>query len=75
MDENSLNRVTSRREFLIKSLKTVGYSVPVVMAFSSVALADWTNRYRSHHGPRKPKPPGHRHRPPRNRPRPHRGRR
>ena len=45
MDENSLNRVTSRRDFLKKSLKTVGYSIPVMMAFSSVALNAWADKY------------------------------
>ena len=45
MDENSLNRVTSRRDFLKKSLKTVGYSIPVMMAFSSVALNAWAKTY------------------------------
>ena len=45
MDENSMNRVTSRREFLKKSMKTVGYSIPVMMAFSSVALNAWAKTY------------------------------
>ena len=58
MSENFENEVTSRREFLKKSLKVAGYSVPVMMALSSVTLNAWASKYGNngnHYGHRKPR--------------------
>jgi len=38
---------TSRRDFLKKSLKTVGYSIPAMMVFSSVSLNAIARKYPS----------------------------
>jgi hypothetical protein len=56
------NTPTSRRDFLKKSLKTVGYSIPAMMAFSSVSLNAFASRYsrNSNHNHR---PGHHNHRP------------
>ena len=45
---------TSRRDFLKKSIKTVGYSVPAMMIFSSVSLDAFARSYRRNCNPHRP---------------------
>jgi len=45
MEEKKEQKEISRRDLLKKTLKTAGYTVPVLMALSSLSLNAWANSY------------------------------